>query len=635
MTDFDFKKFLQTVPDTPGVYQMLAVSGDVIYVGKAKSLKARLNNYYTYSRSESAVVSKTHIMVKNIYDIRLTLTATEQDALLLENTLIKKFKPKYNILLRDDKSYPCVYLGSKNTPFPRIDVVRGSARGQKQTDKSKSNLSKVNREYYFGPYVHKRAARLALSSLSKVFGLRTCTDTVFNNRSRPCLQYQIKRCLGPCVGLVSKTDYEKAVAESIDFLNGQGHKLTKQLISEMEESSEQQDYDKAAILRDKIYELKKLMDDQIVEVAQNIKSSYDIIDYRCIDGFLWFSLIFVREGRVVGSFKNKFSKLDGDFNEGDAVRQWLVQYYTSSRPFYGLPSIICLKEKLADSAIISNYLSKATQKPISITGISKKISQQWLAMASENLNQAIAQWRQDDKNLSEKWLDLTVQLQLIMPSLVSIERLECYDISHLQGEETFGSCVVFDMQGPAKSFYRRYRIKNAAAGDDYAALAEMLFRRFESSKSRDSKSLPDLIIIDGGVGQLNRVAEVLADLAAMPLCLIGISKGPERRLGEEKIYLYEYGQWTLSSSTKAFHLLQHARDEAHRFALTGHRQGRAKKRLTSTLEDIEGVGAKRRHALLNHLGGWQGVKEASVERLMSVPGISKSLAEKIYSHLHS
>ncbi len=607
----DLQDTLKTLPNFPGVYKMLNAQGDVIYVGKASNLKKRVASYF----QKTAHDMKTHSMVRQIARIETIITHTESEALLLENNLIKQLKPRYNILYRDDKSYPYIYV-STDQEFPRLTFHRGALKGKGD---------------YFGPYPSAGAVRDTLATLQKVFPVRQCTDSFYRNRSRPCLQYQIKRCTAPCVGYVSEEQYGHDVQHVILFLQGRSQELIEQLAEEMDTAAQQLDYEKAARIRDQISSLRRVQEKQYISkhdgdidiIAAAIES-----DIGCVQVFK------IRGGRNLGS-QSYFPKNAATSTPAQLLEAFLPQYYIKEQQTRtDFPQLIILSKPIEDQALLADMFSEHTGRKIDIRHQVKGERKKWLDMAKHNVSLAIQSRLASRASLIARYDALQEALDLDEVP----QRLECFDVSHTMGEETVASCVVFDQQGPLKSDYRRYNITDVQAGDDYAAMQQALMRRYQKAQEEEG-ALPDILFIDGGKGQVSRAQSVMDELQLNSILVMGVAKGPSRKAGMETLILSrslsgQQGEFILPPHSKALHLIQQIRDEAHRFAITGHRTRRGKKRTRSVLEDIDGLGPKRRQKLLSRFGGLQEVSRAGVDDLASVPGISKQLAQKIYDAFH-
>ncbi|MFF7708999.1 excinuclease ABC subunit UvrC [Pseudomonas sp. NPDC007930] len=602
---FDPAAFLATCSGRPGVYRMFDEGARLLYVGKAKNLKKRLASYFR----KTGLAPKTAALVGRIATVETTITSNETEALLLEQTLIKEWRPPYNILLRDDKSYPYVYLS--DGPYPRLSIHRGAKKGKGR---------------YFGPYPSAGAIRESLSLLQKTFLVRQCEDSYFKNRTRPCLQYQIKRCKAPCVAAVEPAEYAVDVRHSIMFLEGRSHQLTQELSQEMEQAAMGLEFEKAAEIRDQIGVLRRVQDQQSMEGGTG---DVDVIAAFTNPGGACVHLISVRGGRVLGS-KNFFPQVGIEEELGEVMSAFLSQYYLGSSE-RELPAEVILNVLPEDIEALVEALATLRGREMSASHRVRGTRARWQQMAVTNAEQALGARLANRQHLAARFDALAEVLQLDEAP----QRLECYDISHSSGEATVASCVVFGPEGPIKSDYRRYNIEGVTAGDDYAAMHQALTRRFARLKDGEGK-LPDVLLVDGGKGQLNMAREVLQELAVPELILLGVAKGVTRKAGFETLYLNDAAhEFTLKADSPALHLIQQIRDEAHRFAITGHRARRGKTRRTSPLEGVAGVGPTRRRELLKHFGGLQELARASVEEIAKAPGISKKLAESIYANLHS
>ena len=593
---------VRRLPESPGVYRMLDDDGKVIYVGKARRLRRRVASYFNRGRKDA----KTTTMVAQVRDIEFTVTHTEAEALILENTLIKELAPRYNVLFRDDKSYPYIYV-SDHAGFPRLGFHRGARR-------------KGGR--YFGPFPSASAVRNTLSHLQKVFPVRQCEDSFFRNRTRPCLQYQIKRCTAPCVGFISGEAYARDVDHAVKFLEGRSGEVIDELVAEMESASETLDFERAANLRDRIGSLRRIQERQYISGE---RGDLDVV--ACVsDGRQACVQVFVfRNGQNMGN-KAHYPRIPADTTEAEVLSAFVARHYLGGK----VPREILLNRSVPDQPLLEAALSQACGHSVSLRTRVRADRRRWLEMAVNNARAALEARTATQASLHRRFEDLQQALDLEqMP-----ERLECFDVSHTGGEATVASCVVFNRDGPLKSDYRRFNIEGVTPGDDYAAMHQALTRRYTRLK-RGEGVLPDLLIIDGGEGQLAQAADVLQELQVDGVSLLGIAKGPERKAGLERLILADTGEEILlATNAPARLLLQNIRDEAHRFAITGHRQRRGKARRRSSLEDIPGLGPKRRQQLLKQFGGLKGVARAGVEDLASVHGISNELARRIYDTLH-
>ncbi|WP_394558179.1 excinuclease ABC subunit UvrC [Aquipseudomonas alcaligenes] len=602
---FDPSAFLATCSGRPGVYRMFDEAGKLLYVGKASNLKKRLASYFR----KTGLAPKTAALVARIAQVETTIVANETEALLLEQTLIKQWRPPYNILLRDDKSYPYVLLSDGD--YPRLGIHRGA---------------KKEKGRYFGPYPSAGAIRESLNLLQKTFLVRQCEDSYFKNRTRPCLQYQIKRCKAPCVGLVEPEEYAEDVRHSVMFLEGRSNALAEELSGAMERAAMNLEFERAAELRDQVVLLRRVQDQQSMEGGTG---DVDVVAAIVNPGGACVHLISVRGGRVLGS-KNFFPQVGIEEEGGAVLSAFLAQYYLSSHE-RDLPSELIVNVTHEDLPTVAAAIAELRGREIAISHRVRATRARWQQLAVTNAEQALAARLANRQHVAARFDALAEALNLDEPP----QRLECYDISHSSGEATVASCVVFGPEGPLKSDYRRYNIEGVTAGDDYAAMHQALTRRFSKLKDGEGK-LPDILLVDGGKGQLSMAREVLQELAVPELILLGVAKGVTRKPGLETLYLNDADhEFTLPADSPALHLIQQIRDEAHRFAITGHRARRGKARRTSSLEDVAGIGPKRRRELLKHFGGLQELNRASIEEIAKAPGISKKLAESIYAALHS
>lgn len=598
---FDPKPILKNLPNLPGVYRMINATDEVIYVGKAKDIKKRVSSYF----NKNLPSPRTRMMVSNIVKIETTVTRSEAEALLLENNLIKGLMPRYNVLFRDDKSYP--YISLTGDKFSRLAFHRGAQR-------------KGSR--YFGPFPNSVAVRESIQLLQKVFKLRTCENTVFANRSRPCLQYQIERCTAPCVDYISTEDYAHDVNMAALFLEGKTNEVMNTLGDKMNTAAANQEYEMAVVFRDRMQALRQVQAKQFV--SDFSVSDADVIACANIAGQHCINLVMIRGGRHLGD-KSFMPKNTQDADLVETVEAFLTQHYVAQNT---PPMIVCGAE--VDAKTFELALSEQSGRKIKIITNAIGDKRVWLKMAQTNAELALTQKQAAASNQEARLFALRDALSL--PE--TTERIECFDISHTMGEATVGSCVVFDKGNLQNSEYRRYNITGITPGDDYAAMRDVLTRRYKKVAAGEGVR-PDLIFIDGGKGQLGVAMEVMQEVGLEDILLIGIAKGEERRPGLETMIFSDTGEMlNLEKDNQGLHLLQQIRDESHRFAITGHRAKRAKARMTSSLEDIEGVGAKRRKALLTRFGGLDGVKSASMDEIAQVEGISKTLAQTIYEQLH-
>jgi excinuclease ABC subunit C len=595
------KDLVKTFPNLPGVYRMINAGGDIIYVGKAKNIKKRVASYFVKNQPSP----RTRLMVGNIHAIEFTVTNTEAEALILENNLIKQYMPRYNVIFRDDKSYP--YLAITADKYPRMRFHRGAQKKD---------------SHYFGPFPNATAVRESIKLLQKVFMIRTCENSVFNNRSRPCLEYQIKRCTAPCVNLISKDEYASDVHQAALFLNGKDNLVIKNLTKTMNSFSEEFNYERAAVFRDRIQNLRQVRLKQ--SVSDFSINDADIIASYSSMGGVCVNLVMIRGGRHLGD-KSFFPKHDPDQEDLNLTEIFITQFYDEKKP----PPNIVIDQKI-DKNLIQEFFDLKKYAKTKIISRLVGDKKAWHLMAKKNAKIALAQ-RNEQQSTQEDRLEKLRQL-LKLPDYVM--RIECFDISHTMGDQTVASCVVYDDFNMQNKQYRRFNIKNNLPGDDYAAMREVLERRLKRIINEEVKR-PDLILIDGGLGQVNAVKNIMDELGVHEVFMVGISKGPLRKAGQEKLILSD-GKVIQETNPNhpGFHLIQKIRDEAHRFAITGHRAKRTKVRLTSRLEDIEGIGAKKRKNLLVYFGGLEGVKNAPVEELVMVDGIHQQLAEKIFDFFH-
>jgi len=604
MSQFDHKAFLTTLTTRPGVYQMYNDGGELLYVGKAKNLKNRVGSYFR----ANGLTEKTMALVARIYDIQVTVTSTEVDALLLEHNLIKTQQPAYNILLRDDKSYPYIFLSTEDR-FPRVALHRGAKR-----QKGK----------YFGPYPSATAVRDSMHFLQKVFKVRQCEDSYFNNRSRPCLQYQIDRCSGPCVDLVSEEDYAKQVESTSLFLRGKSQQLMLRLADDMEQAAGQLAYEKAVIYRDQIAQLQHVQARQGIE---GVSGNLDILAAATSQGRACVQVIFVRGARVLGS-KTYYPLLKLQESAAQVLAAFIPQYYLGVAR--EIPAEIIVNAIPEDADVLIQALSAQAQRSVKLRSRVRDARAQWLKLAQQTAETSLTAHLAGRQTMLGRLQAL--QDFLGLPELP--ERLECFDISHSSGEATVASCVVFDQHGPRKSDYRRFNIEGVAPGDDYGAMQQALDRRYRRLKSAEA-TMPDILFVDGGKGQVAQAMSVLEHLQVDGIEVIGVAKGTTRKAGFETLVIGTTGnQSQLPPDHGALHLIQQIRDEAHRFAITGHRGRRDKARQRSVLEDIPGVGSRRRRVLLHHFGSARGVENANVEELKKISGINATIAQQIYDHLH-
>ena len=606
MTDseFDLDSFLRTLTHRPGVYRMLDAAHKVIYVGKARDLKKRVTTYFQKSVNEA----KTAAMVAQVAKVEVTVTNTEAEALLLEHTLIKQTRPRYNVVLRDDKSYPYIYA-STDQKFPRLRFHRGARKGKGR---------------YFGPYPSAGAVRQTLAELEKLFMIRNCSESYFRNRTRPCLQYQIKRCTAPCVGLVTDEEYRHDIDAAIQFLEGRNQAVIEGFAKRMEEASEKLEFEQAARFRDQIKRLNKVEARQLVSRSDG--ADLDVLGFASNGALHCVTVLFIRGGAVVGS-RDHFPRLPGETDKQKLLNGFVGQYYLGR----DAPSEIIIDCEIEDAELIAAELSARSTHKVAIRSRVRGDRLRWLKLAATNAGQGLNLKAASNATIKRQFAALGELLELEEPP----ERLECFDVSHTSGEATVASCVVFNQGGPLKSDYRRFNLKPESAGDDYAAMAEALERRYARVKQGEVP-MPDVLFVDGGKGQLSEASSVLEKLELDWLKVVAVAKGRARRSGAERLFLPgETRPLSLPADSPALLLIQQLRDEAHRFAITGHRQRRGKARRTSRLEEIPGLGPKRRRDLLKQFGGLQGVIAAGVDDLVKVHGISRRLAETIYNDLHA
>lgn len=609
---FDHQAFLKTVTGKPGVYQMLDSAGAVLYVGKAKNLRNRIGSYFR----GGTVAIKTAAMVARVRQIQVTVTNTEAEALLLEQNLIKQYAPQYNILLRDDKSYPYIYLSS-DQEFPRLSFHRGAKTGKGR---------------YFGPYPSASAVRESLNFLQKVFRVRQCEESFFRNRVRPCLQYQIGRCTAPCVDEIEAAAYADDVRHTEMFLSGRNADLVSELADAMDRAASELQFEKAAQYRDQIQLLQQMQTRQYIEGESG---DLDIVACHLQANLACVQVLYVRQGRILGS-RSYFPTSHLDENTADVLEAFVAQHYLSGvgpNMFNNngdIPGELLVSAELPNKSALEEAIGLARGRKTQIGHNPRGNRAKWLQLAAVAAEQNLQSRLANKQTQYQRFEALQEALKLD----AVLERLECFDISHSHGEATVASCVVFDRNGPLKSDYRKFNIEGVTPGDDYAAMAQALSRRYARLKRGEGK-LPDILFIDGGKGQVTQAVQVLEELQISDVLIIGVAKGVDRRAGLEVLVRPDtHTEIVLPRDSSALHLIQHIRDEAHRFAVTGHKMRRDKTRRQSTLEEIPGVGPKRRRELLRHFGGLQGVRAASLDDLCRVPGISGKMAEQIYGALH-
>lgn len=605
-------------PNRPGVYRFLDDQGQVLYVGKARDLRKRVASYFVTSKQAPKIRALTRHAVDLAYDV----THTENEALILESTLIKKHRPRYNVVLRDDKSYPFIYV-STSQRYPRLAFHRGTKRAPGR---------------YFGPYPNAGAVRSTLTQLQKLFRVRLCEDSYFENRTRPCLQHQIDRCTAPCVGLVSEDDYRTDIEHAILFLEGRSQEVIDTLAARMEAAAEGQQYERAAQLRDQIRRLQRVQQGQTMVSGRPIDA--DVFAAVVSGNACAVQVNFVRGGHHLGGrtfhppIDGRVERLDADADEdavaAEVLNTFVPQYYFAGANLKEVPEEVILSHPIADAALMSDALSERAGRQVSLKASVRSDRAKRVDQAANSARLNLAERAQKNHEHLRRLESLRRFLDLADP----ITRIECFDISHTRGEGTVASCVVFDTDGAASSEYRRFNIEDVTPGDDYAAMHQALTRRYKRVIEEDGV-LPEVVIVDGGAGQLKMALEIATELQMSGVMFLGVAKGPTRRAGLETLFL-DAGrrERALPGDSPALHLIQQVRDEAHRFAITGHRKRRAKARAKSSLEDIPGVGAKRRQALIRHFGGLQGIRRAGVDDLARVPGISAGLAREIYDALH-
>jgi len=600
---FNPKEMISNLTHCPGVYLMSNSKGEVIYVGKAKDLRRRVGSYFQGRAQDT----KTMAMLSQVANIDVTVTQTESEALILEYNLIKEHRPRFNILLRDDKSYPYIHV-STDHDFPRLTSYR---RPRKIAGR------------HFGPYPSASAVKEALSQLQKIFKIRQCEDSYFSNRTRPCLQYQIQRCTAPCVGLISSDDYQRDIEHALLFLQGDSGVITEKLAKSMDEASEKLEFEIAAEYRDKLSKLKEIESLQLVSRASG---NFDVVGLIYQENLCCITVMCFRSGRLLGS-NSYFPRMPSEKNTSEIMRSFLLQYYGGREA----PSEILLSEATSDAEALAEMLGNKSKRRVLIKYKFRGDRARWIEMALTNANHAADLKAKSSASLLRQYKSLTEILNLGKLA----HRLECFDISHMAGGATVGSCVVFGTDGPVKADYRRFNVTDITPGDDYGALAQVIKRRYLRIKKGEA-SIPDVLLVDGGQGQLSAAASVLKELQLENVMLVAIAKGQDRKPGRESLYLRGISQAIkLPANSPALYLIQKIRDEAHRFAIEGHKARRKKQQYSSPLDGINGLGPKRRRALLRNFGGLQAITRASVDDLMKVKGISRRLGRLIYSQFHS
>ena len=602
MSHFDARAYVATLPARPGIYRMLAADGEILYVGKARSLKSRVGSYFRPDQLQPRVQS----LVRLVAGIEVTVTNSDTEALLLEHNLIKRHRPRFNVILRDDKSFPYVHISAHR--YPRLCFYRGSRKAAGRL---------------FGPYPNASAVHETLNQLHKLFRIRSCKDSYFANRSRPCLEYQIGRCSAPCTGLIGEAAYSRDVQSAVEVLDGRAAEVTARIGREMDQAAAGLDYERAAALRDQLAALTDVQSRQIVSRARGVTDT-DVIAVAEAGGEFCVSLMFIRGGQVLGT--STFHPRAPISEAPEVLSAFLGQHYLERDP----PPRILLSHEIEDGEVLAKSLTAKAGRRVRISRATRGLPQRWVQLASQNAENELRMRHASQASLAEQFAELGVFLGLAAPP----GRIECFDVSHTQGEATIASCVVFGPTGPLKAEYRRYNIDQVERGDDYGAMRQALTRRYRR-RQQEQAPLPDLLLLDGGAGQLAEAARVLAELSLVVPAVAGVAKGADRRAGQERIFLLgRKSASILPPDSKALHLIQRVRDEAHRFAISGHRRSRARSRQTSMLEAVPGLGPARRRALLKQFGGLQGVLRAGIEDLARAPGIGPALARLIFEHLH-
>lgn len=599
---FDIPTFVKNLPGLPGVYRMLDGEDQLLYIGKAKNLKKRVSSYFQKPHSNP----RTRVMVSQIHRIEVTVTRSESEALILESNLIRRLAPRYNVLFKDDKSYPYIMLSGH--AFPQIRYYRGGLQPKHQ---------------YFGPFPNIWAVRDTIHQLQKIFRLRTCEDTVFHHRSRPCLLFQIKRCSGPCTGEITQESYGRDIQHTVQFLEGKETEIVQDLSCRMEAAAQDLHFELAAVIRDQLWSLRQILSKQFVEAHDD--RDVDVIAVASEEGRACLNLVMIRGGRHLGD-KSLFPSQAHDVDSAELVEAFLTQHYSE----HPIPSVVVC-DVIDDILGMADLLSERAERQVQVLTRVRGQRRRWLDMARQNARLALLQRAAQDAKLGGRLL----RLQEIMAMQTPLQRMECFDISHTQGEATVASCVVFENAEPLKRDYRRYNIQGVTPGDDYGAMRQVLTRRYAKVAEGEGQR-PDLILIDGGKGQLNVALDVLTELGLSDIPVISVAKGEGRKPGLEEILFPDRAEGLrLPPEDAGFHLIQSIRDEAHRFAISGHRARRAKARTVSTLDQIEGIGARRKSRLIAQFGSVKGIEGASLEDLAAVEGIGLALAEKIYRELHA
>ena len=597
----DLKKEIKKFPNLPGIYRMMNGKNEIIYIGKAKDIKKRVASYFGKNHSSP----RTKMMVSNIHSIEFTVTNTEAEALILENNLIRNHMPRYNVIFRDDKSYP--YLKISGDQFPRISFHRG-------VQKKDQN--------YFGPFPNSPAVRDSIKLLQKVFLLRTCENSVFRNRSRPCMEHQIQRCSAPCVNLISEQDYKEDIDQAMLFLNGKDTKVINSLSEKMSYFAEKNEFERAAVFRDRIQSLRQVRLKQFV--SDFSENDADIIAIEEKGGIYCVNLVMIRNSKHLGD-KSFFPKGAVDSQDNNILEIFIAQYYNEKSP----PPVVIIEKKVNKSLLEKFFELKKYRKIKIITRLTKE-KRMWMEMAKKNALINISQQSNEKLSFKNKVEAFTKLLNIDSTK----NRIECFDVSHMMGEGTVASCVVFDKNGIQKKDYRKYNIKNNKPGDDYGAMREVLERRYTKMINTEAIK-PDVVLIDGGKGQLGVAKKVMSELGLIDIFLVGVTKGEKRKSGNETLHMANGDILeNIDTNNVGFQLIIQIRDEAHRFAITGHRARRKKSRFTSSLEEIEGIGQTKRRNLLVYFGGIQGIKEANIPELLLVEGINVKLAENIYNYFH-